>query len=335
MGPSPAMVATALYRRHGYGRCVHELALEARGLTKRFGKVVALDGLDLLVSPGESVAILGDAAAGKSTALRCFAGLVRPSSGTITLGGVDPRSRAGLAARARIGYLGQEPGFYDWMTGRELLAYAVDLLGAERSGASERVQGMVDLVGLAPVADRRIAEYALAQRARLGLGQALVGEPELLLLDEPLAGLDPAGRSEILELLAELRVGASIVVATADVSLAETAAARIVVLDQGRAVAAEPTPGLLDRVASEEYVLETDAGPGLALAGLAARLEREAWVSNVSTTDGALRISVSDEGRADHELLPAIAATGMTVQALRRERPAVGTVVDRIREDAA
>jgi hypothetical protein len=108
-----------------------------------------------------------------------------------------------------------------------------------------------------------------------------------------------------------------------------------VVLDQGRAVAAEPTPGLLDRVASEEYVLETHAGPGLALAGLAARLEREAWVSNVSTTDGALRISVSDEGRADHELLPAIAATGMTVQALRRERPAVGTVVDRIREDAA
>ena len=310
---------------------MHELALEARALGKRFGKVVALDRLDLQVRPGESVAILGDGAAGKSVALRCLAGLARPTSGTVWLGGNAVASRAGLAARRRLGVLGQEPGFYEWMTGRELLAFAADLLALDRAQADERIASTLERVGLAEVADQRIAEYSLALQGRLGLGQALVGEPDVLLLDEPLGWLDAADRGEILDVLRGLRGKAAIVVATRDIALAEATCERTVVLDAGRVIAAEPTIGLLDRGGPPEYVLEAAPGPGLALAGLAARLAHERWVRDVAAVDSTVRIAVADQARAERELLPAIVATGITVRTLRRERPAVGALVERLR----
>jgi ABC-type multidrug transport system ATPase subunit len=313
---------------------VHDLELEAHGLTKRFGKVLALDDVDLRVSPRDSVAILGDAAAGKSTVLRCAAGLVRPSGGSIALGGVDPRSSKGLAVRRRLGYLGQEPGFYDWMTGGELLAFAAELLGVERREAPSRVDETLERVGLRGDRDRRIADYALPLRQRLGVAQALIGDPDLLLLDEPLGWLDPASRSELLELLVGLRGSRSMVIATSDVALAEMACERVVVLDRGRVLADSPTASLLDGVSSRDYVVETVSGAGLALAGLAARLSHEAWVAGLWAVDGTLRISVRDDVRADRELLPAVVATGVHVRALRRERPQVAAVVERLRDGA-
>ena len=111
---------------------MHELALEARSLTKRFGKAVVLDGLDLQVRPGESVAILGGSAAGKSVTLRLFAGLARPSDGEVLVHGVRMTSGAGLDARRRVGFVPQEPALYPWMTARELLEFGVSLLGMDR-----------------------------------------------------------------------------------------------------------------------------------------------------------------------------------------------------------
>ena len=308
---------------------MHELALEARALSKRFGKVVALDRLDLQVFPGERVAVLGDAAAGKSTAVRCLAGLARPTSGSALLFGEPVASRAGLAARRRLGWLGQEPGFYEWMTGRELLAFAADLLGLDRGRATERIAGTLERLGLGDVADQRIGEYSLPLRARLGVAQAIVGEPEVVLLDEPLGWLDAAGRQEVIGLLGALPEPTAVVVATRDIGLAEATCERAVVLDGGRVIAAEPTIGLLDRAAPREYVLEAE--PGVALAGLAARLVHETWVRGVAVVDSTVRIAVGDAARAERELLPAVVATGITVRTLRRERPPVGALVERLR----
>ena len=310
---------------------MHELALEARALSKRFGKVVALDRLDLQVLPGERVAVLGDAAAGKSTAVRCLAGLARPTSGSALLFGEPVASRAGLAARRRLGVLGQEPGFYEWMTGRELLAFAVDLLGLDRGRAAERIAGTLERLGLGDVAHQRIGEYSLPLRARLGVAQAIVGEPEVVLLDEPLGWLDVAGRDEVIGILRELPLATAVVVATRDIGLAEALCERVVVLDGGRVIAAEPTIGLLDRAAPREYVLEAEPGSGVALAGLAARLAHETWVRDVAAVDSTLRIAVGDAARAERELLPAVVATGITVRTLRRERPPVGALVERLR----
>jgi len=312
---------------------VSELALEARALGKRFGKVVALDRLDLQVLPGERVAILGDASAGKSTAVRCLAGLARPTSGGALLFGEPVTSRAGLAARRRLGVLGQYSGFYDWMTGRELLAFVADLLGLDRSRAAERIAGTLERLGLGDVADGRIGEYELPQRGRLGVAQALVGEPEIVLLDEPLGGLDATGRTDVIGLLRDLPGETAVVVATRDLGLAESICERAVVLDGGRRLAAEPTIAMLDRAAPREYVLEAEPGPGLALAGLAARLAHETWVRDVASVDSTLRIAVEDAARAERELLPAVVGTGIPVRTLRRERPPVGALVERLRGD--
>ena len=313
---------------------MHELALEARSLTKRFGKVLALDGLDLEVLPGESVALLGTGDAGKSTALRCFAGLSRPTRGRVALGGVPPTSRAGLAARRRLGWLPQEPAFYDWMSCRELLAFAADLLGVDRRATADRVGETLERVGLTEIADRRIAGLSLPQRQRLGIAQAIVGEPEVLLLDEPLGWLDDPGRGEVLRLLAGMRGSAAIVVGTADATVAESTCERIVVLDGGRPLASSPALALLDRVAPRDYVLRIAPGPGLALAGLVARLAQESWVHEVRAIDDGLRVAARDEARADRDLLPAVVATGLVVRELRRDRPSTEVIVERLRGTA-
>jgi ABC-2 type transport system ATP-binding protein len=312
---------------------VHELALEARALTKRFGRTVALDGLDLHVERGESLAILGDTGAGKSVALRLFAGLSRASSGSVAVLGAKTRSRAALAARRHIGYVRQAPAFPDWMTGREQLAFAADLLGLGRATAGEQLDAALEQVGLANAGEQRLVEYSPAMRQRLELGQALLGDPELLLLDEPLGWIEPAGRAGIFGLLGRLRGAVTLVLATSDLRLAEATCDRLAVLDRGRLLAVAPALGLLDRFAPPDYVLETGAGPGLALAGLSARLRQEPWVRDLSSVDGALRISVHDEERAEQELYPAIASTGLAVRELRRERPEVGVLVERLRGD--
>ena len=215
---------------------MHELVIEVRGLTKRFGTVLALDHLDLDVPAGTCVGLVGGRGAGKSVAIRLLAGLTRPTSGVVTLAGVPLHSRRGLAARAKLGVLDQEPSLYDWMTGRELLAFTADLLGVNRSEAPALIEATLGRVGLADAADRRVQEYSLPLRQRLGLAQALVGRPEVLLLDEPLGWLDAAGREEILALLLGLRGSLTMVIATGELDLTEAACDSVVGLDAGRVV---------------------------------------------------------------------------------------------------
>lgn len=309
---------------------MHELALDARALTKRFGKAVALDGLDLQLERGEAVALIGGPGAGKSIALRMFAGLTRPTRGSLTILGARAGTRGARSARRRIGYVRQEPAFHDWLTGREHLALAADLLAIGRDAASQ-IDTALAQVGLIEVADRRLAEYSPAMRQRLELGQALLGDPEVLLLDEPLGWIEPAVRPDAIALLERIRGAVTLVLATADLALAEATCDRVAVLDGGRLLSTGPTIGLLDRLAPSDYLLETISGPGLALAGLAERLRLEPWVRGVNATDGALRIAVSDEQRAEQELFATIASTGLPVRSLRRERPGVEVLIARLR----
>jgi ABC-2 type transport system ATP-binding protein len=312
---------------------VHELALEARALTKRFGKAVALDGLDLQVHPGESVAILGAASAGKSTALRLFAGLALPSGGEVLIHGVRITSRAGLEARGRVGFVPQEPAFYSWMSARELLEFGASLLGMDRRAVDGAVGDALERVGLADAADQAIGAFGMPWRQRLSIAQALLGSPELLLLDEPLEWLDGQGQDDALALLQQLRGVSAMVLGTSDVDLAAATGERIVVLDQGVALAAGPGAALLDSVGPRAYLFELAPGDGLAQAGLVARLASEHWVRGVSSANGTLRVEVRDERRAERELLPAIVATGIGVEAMRRVRPELDEVVARLRTD--
>jgi ABC-2 type transport system ATP-binding protein len=312
---------------------VHELALEARALTKRFGKAVALDGLDLQVHPGESVAILGAGSAGKSTALRLFAGLALPSSGAVLIHGARIASRAGLDARGKVGFVPQEPALYPWMTARELLEFGASLLGMDRRDVGGAVADALERVGLADAADQPIDAFAMPWRQRLSIAQALLGAPGLLLFDEPLEWLDGQGQDDALALLEQLRGAAAIVLATSDVDLAAATCERIVVLDRGEAIVSGPAAAVLDSVGPRAYVLDLAPSDGLAQAGLVARLASERWVRDVSSANGTLRVEVQDERRAERELLPAIVATGIGVEAMRRVRPELDELVARQRAD--
>jgi heme exporter protein A len=176
-------------------------AIRLAGLRRDFGDRTALDGIDLRVDPGASVAVLGPNGSGKSTLLRILAGLLRPSSGEVSvLGCTLPKETHRL--RGRIGYLGHEPILYRDLTPRENLELAAALHGLELEAISPRIEALFDAVGMSPRADDRVAELSAGMKQRIDICRAVLHEPELLLLDEPDAHLDPDARRRIAPLIA-------------------------------------------------------------------------------------------------------------------------------------
>jgi len=231
-------------------------ALAVRGLAKRYARVEALAGVDLEVGEGELVGLLGPNGAGKSTLVKIACGLVRPSSGTAEICGL----RAGsLEARRRIGYLAELFRFPGWYSADELLELH-QRLSSSRGGAAERTE-LLELVGLAEARDRRVEEMSKGMQQRLGVAQALVGSPPLLLLDEPTSALDPVGRRTVRELLEELRRrGTSVLLNSHLLSEIELVCDRVAIMLRGRLVA-EGSPAELAQARGVE--VETDEGTRL------------------------------------------------------------------------
>ena len=211
--------------------------LEASDVTVRFGKVTALDRLDLTAPQGEVLAILGPNGAGKTTFVRTVATLQRPTSGSLRVRGHDV-VREPVAVRRDIGLAGQFAAVEPTMTGRENLEMTARLFGHGRRGAQQATEAVIEQLGLAEVADRRSGGYSGGQRRRLDLGASLVGAPRLLLLDEPTTGLDPAGRREVWDAVRGLaNAGTDILLTTHYLDEADELADHVVVIDHGRAVA--------------------------------------------------------------------------------------------------
>jgi daunorubicin resistance ABC transporter ATP-binding subunit len=211
--------------------------LEARGLTVTFGKVTALDGLDLTAPSGEVLAILGPNGAGKTTFVRTVATLVRPSSGELRVRGHDV-IRHPASVRRVIGLAGQYAAVEPTMSGRENLEMTARLFGHDRPAARRSASMVIEQLGLEEVADRRSGTYSGGQRRRLDLGASLVGAPSLLLLDEPTTGLDPTGRREVWDAVRALAAaGTDVLLTTHYLDEADELADRVVVIDHGRAIA--------------------------------------------------------------------------------------------------
>jgi ABC-2 type transport system ATP-binding protein len=211
--------------------------LEARDLTVRFGKVTALDGLDLTAPPGEVLAILGPNGAGKTTFVRTVATLVRPTSGSLAVRGHDV-VRDPFAVRRAIGLAGQYAAVEPTMTGRENLEMTARLFGHDKKGAQRSASAVIETLGLEEVGDRRSSTYSGGQRRRLDLGASLVGAPLLLLLDEPTTGLDPTGRREVWDAVRRLvDAGTDVLLTTHYLEEADELADQVVVIDHGRTVA--------------------------------------------------------------------------------------------------
>jgi ABC-type multidrug transport system ATPase subunit len=214
--------------------------IEARDLTVRFGKVTALDGLELTAEPGRVLAVLGPNGAGKTTFVRCIATLVRPDGGRLRVRGQDVVADA-AGVRRDIGLAGQFAAVEPTMTGRENLVMTARLFGHGRTAARRAAAAVIDQLGLAEVADRRSGGYSGGQRRRLDLGASLVGSPRLLLLDEPTTGLDPVGRNEVWAAVRALAAtGTDILLTTHYLEEADELADQVVVIDHGRVIAAGP-----------------------------------------------------------------------------------------------
>jgi ABC-2 type transport system ATP-binding protein len=228
-------------------------ALAVRGLAKRYGAVRALNGVDFDVGEGELVGLLGPNGAGKSTLVKIAVGLVRPSAGEVRIAGARAGSRA---ARRELGYLAELFRFPGWYTADEVLQLHQRLAGSS-GGASERKR-LLELVALAEAANRRVEGMSKGMQQRLGLAQALVGEPPVLLLDEPTSALDPVGRRTVRLLLEELRSrGVSVLLNSHLLSEVELVCDRVAILLGGEVVAAG-APHELSRPRGVE--LETDEG---------------------------------------------------------------------------
>ncbi len=237
-------------------------AIAARGLTKRYGGVAAVDALDLTVERGELFGFLGPNGAGKTTTIRMALGLILPGGGEVDLLGEPVRTdRAPLA---RVGALVEEPAFWKYLSGRKNLEYFARAgAGADRAGTRvrlARVDEVLATVGLAAAADKKVKAYSQGMRQRLGLGLALLGEPELLVLDEPTNGLDPSGMREMRILLRRLADdGITVFVSSHLLAEVEAMCDRVGVMAQGRLVAQGPPSSL--RGATDRMRVEVDDMP--------------------------------------------------------------------------
>jgi ABC-2 type transport system ATP-binding protein len=229
-------------------------AFRCESLQKRYGSTVALGGVDLEVAPGELLGLLGPNGAGKSTLTKIACGLVRASGGTAEIEGAPAGS---AEARAAIGYLAELFRFPDWLTADELLTLHQELAGSS-GGAGERAE-LLDLVGLAEARDTKVGAMSKGMQQRLGIAQALVGSPRLLMLDEPTSALDPVGRRVVRDLLRELRSrGVAVVLNSHLLSEVELVCDRVAILVAGQ-IRALGTPADLAKPRGVE--VDTEDGP--------------------------------------------------------------------------
>jgi ABC-2 type transport system ATP-binding protein len=302
------------------------------GLTKRFGGprgVLAVDRLDLEVPAGSIFGLLGPNGAGKTTALRLITGLARPTDGSVDIDGT-PVDTASPTGRRRIGVLDQDPRYYGWMTGHELVELAGRLQGLTSSEASARADATIGQVGLREAAGRRIAGYSGGMRQRLGIAQALVAEPELLVLDEPVSSLDPEGRRDLLALIADLRGSATVVFSSHVLADVERICDRVGILAGGRLVTEGPLDDLLARYALPLYRVEPEPGQASQLGDLARTLRAVPWIDIVTETPGGLTVSVTDAAVASADLLPMIVAAGLRLAVFERVRPSLEDIFLRL-----
>jgi ABC-2 type transport system ATP-binding protein len=263
--------------------------LEARNLTVRFGKVTALDGLELTAASGQVLAILGPNGAGKTTFVRTVATLLRPTSGELRVRGRDVRHDA-VSVRRDIGLAGQFAAVEPTMTGRENLEMTARLFGHGRTTARQAAAAVIGQLGLGEVADRRSGSYSGGQRRRLDLGASLVGGPRLLLLDEPTTGLDPAGRREVWEAVRNLvSAGTDVLLTTHYLDEADELADHIVVIDHGRVIAAGAVGDLKASIGSD--VIEVTVADAATLSAVAQILEH-ITMSNARIDPGGRHASV-------------------------------------------
>src|SRR5512139_3900678 len=291
-----------------------DYAIETNGLSKAYGSIQALQRLDLKVARNSICGFLGPNGAGKTTMIKLLLGLAQPTGGSGRVFGKDV-ARENDEIRRRVGYLAQDPRFYDYMTARETLRFTARFFYAgTRAEIEKRVADTLELVGLADKADRRIKGFSGGERQRLGIAQAQVNDPDLLILDEPAASLDPQGRHDVLEVMEKLREHTTIFYSTHILDDVQRVSDTVVILNKGALVAQGPIEDILAWGQAAAFLL-TVKGDSVAVED---RLRSQPWVTGITEMSRNGRVSwqirVSDPELAEAQLVPlALSGGGVTV----------------------
>ncbi|KPL14974.1 MAG: multidrug ABC transporter ATP-binding protein [Anaerolineae bacterium SM23_84] len=297
------------------------MVIETHNLSKAYKGVQALKDLNLTVKQHSIFGFLGPNGAGKTTTMKLLLGLIRPTSGSGTVFGQDI-VRDSIAIRSRIGYLPQQPRFAGDMSARETLHFTARFFfSGPRPKIEARVDEMLDLVGLQDKADRPVNGFSGGERQRLGLALAQVNYPELLILDEPAAALDPIGRHEVLQVMERLRAHTTIFYSTHILDDVQHVSDTVAILNHGELLAQGPIEDLLAGGDKPVYTLSLKGDARRALA----RIEALPWVSGVHEVahDGleTWEISVTDDQAAEAQLLShVLAGEALTVVEFSRRK---------------
>ncbi|WP_420641342.1 ABC transporter ATP-binding protein [Candidatus Leptofilum sp.] len=280
-----------------------DTVIHTNGLSKSFGDVDALKPLDLAVAKHAIFGFLGPNGAGKTTLMKLLLGLIQPSSGSATIFGEDI-VKGSVEIRSRVGYLPQEPRFYEFMTARQTLDFTARFFfRGPQQAIDQRVDEMLELVGLSDKADRPIKGFSGGERQRLGIAQAQVNYPDLLILDEPAAALDPLGRRDVLAIMARLREHTTIFYSTHILDDVQQVSDTVAILNQGKLAAHGSINTLLN--GSDKIVFTMDVQGNVARAKAIA--QAQAWVTDVKTvatdTGTQMLVTVTDETVAQSQLL--------------------------------
>jgi ABC-2 type transport system ATP-binding protein len=284
-----------------------ELVIETHNLGKQYGDVLALEDLNLTVPQNAIFGFLGPNGAGKTTAMKLLLGLIRPSNGGGKIFGRDI-VQDNLAIRTRIGYLPQQPTFYKEMTARETLRFTASFFySGPRAHTEERIKEMLNLVGLEEKADRPVGCFSGGERQRLGIAQAQINYPDLLILDEPAAALDPLGRRDVLAIMERLRKYTTIFYSTHILDDVQQVSDMAAILNHGRLVTQGPIESLLNGNGRSIFTI-TLAGNSNSLYQT---VNRQPWVEQVEIVyqNGVTQwqIDVNDEPTAEQQLFRLLA----------------------------
>ena len=299
-----------------------DIAIRCQGLSKRFGEVQALKDLDLEITAGKIFGFVGRNGAGKTTTFRILTGLAHPTQGSAWISGVET-TNGDSTAREQFGYLPQDPAFYTWMTPYEYLDYTGRLYHLPTAERRLRIGELLELVELQSASRRRIGGFSGGMIQRLGIAQALIHQPPVLLLDEPTSALDPAGRYEVLNLIDKLRGQVTVFVSSHILKDIERICDIIGIIHQGALILVAGRDELLDEYPVNVVELDINQTSLPLQDTFATSLESQPWVSSITKEGSKIRITVSKLDQGKQSLLPLIVEQGIVLEKYEWVRPSL------------
>jgi len=269
-------------------------AISVKNLTKKFKSFTAVNDLSFEIEKNHVVGFLGPNGAGKTTTLRMLVGLSKPTKGNMEIAGL-PIIFGKSQANKKIGYLPELPSMYGWMSGYEYLEFIADIFKFKKYEKKAKITDLLKLVDLTDARNKRISTYSGGMKQRLGIAQALLNDPEVIILDEPVSALDPMGRKEVLEVIEKLKNTRTVLFSTHILSDVDRICDDVVIINDGKLVVAAPLSELKSKYASPILEVEFLSDPKMILD----MLKHQNWVKKVESSGNKLRIWLFDNNAVE------------------------------------